>query len=547
MSEFVHLHNHSHYSILDAITTIPELVEAAVNDGQKAIALTDHGVMFGTIEFYETCKKYNIKPIIGCEVYISNGSRFDKSSGKEKTRKKNYYHLLLLAKNEIGYKNLMKLSSIGHTEGFYYRPRIDKEVLEKYSDGLVCTSACLGGVVSAHLRNNNYAEAKKEAEYYKNLFGDDFYIEIQNHGINGDKEVLELAPKLATELDIKLVATNDIHYLNKEDAVAHNVLLNIKDAKGKVEIDVNDLRYGTSEFYFKTQEEMKKLFSEFPEAISNTCEIADKCNLEIPLNKLYMPVFPILKDSLALTLGEYLEELVLKGLEEKYEKITPNISERANYELEIINKMDFPGYFLIVWDFIRAAKELGVRVGPGRGSAAGSIVAYALGITNVDPLKYNLLFERFLNPERISMPDIDIDFNDEQRDKVIDYVKNKYGDNAVAQIIIFGTLASRAVIKDVGRVLGIDLDTVTKITKQFEINFGKVESIEEAMKKASLQWVADSPESKLQDLIKYAKEARNKNRNTGTHAAGCSNISWRYYEYLPALSPLKNLQNLQSL
>ncbi len=539
MKEFVHLHNHTHYSILDAVVNVKELVGAAVQDKQKAIALTDHGVMFGTIEFYEECKKNNIKPIIGCEVYIANGSRFDKDSGKEKTKKKNYYHLLLLAKNDAGYKNLMQLSTIGHTEGFYYRPRIDKEVLAKYSEGLVCTSACMGGIINANLKNGLYAEAKKEAEFYKSIFGNDFYMEIQNHGIEGDDIILRDAPKLAKELGIKLVATNDIHYLKKEDAVAHNILLNIRDAKGKTEVDINALRYGTDEFYFKTQAEMIELFKDFSEAIETTLEIADKCNLELELGKLYMPEFPISSTSNATTLDEYLQELVFEGLSKRYNPVADEIKQRAEYELNVIRQMKFPGYFLIVWDFIRAAKELGVSVGPGRGSAAGSIVAYALNITNVDPLKYDLLFERFLNPERVSMPDIDIDFSDETRDRIIDYVKNKYGERSVAQIITFGTLSSRAVITDVGRVLGIELDTVRKITKQIDVFQGRVEKVSEAIEKPALAWVKNSDNEKLRILIQNAKILENRNRGTGTHAAGVIIAPGDVSDYVPLYKPEK--------
>lgn len=538
MSEFIHLHNHTHYSILDAVPTPKELISKAVEDNQSAIAITDHGVMFGVIEFYKACKEKGIKPIIGCEVYIANGSRFDKTSGKSKTKKKNYFHLLLLAKNQQGYKNLMKLSSIGHTEGFYYRPRIDKEVLEKYSEGLICTSACMGGIVASYLRANDYENAKKEAEFYKSVFKDDFYIEIQNHFLPEDEIILRDAPKLAKEIGVKIVATNDIHYLNKSDAIAHNVLLNIKDAKGNTEIDIENLRYRTPEFYFKTQTEMIELFKDYPEAIETTKEIADKCNLEIELGKLYMPDFPIPETSNAKTLDEYLTELVWEGIKRKYPEVTPEIESRVNFELKTIIDMKFTGYFLIVWDFIRAAKQIGVGVGPGRGSAAGSIVAYALDITKVDPLKYDLLFERFLNPERVSMPDIDIDFNDETRDKIIDYVKEKYGENAVAQIVTFGTLASRAAIKDVGRVLGIKLDTINKITKQFDVNAGKVESIKVGKEKESLQWINDDP--KLQLLFKYAQILENKNRNTGTHAAGVVIAPGNISDYVPLYKPEKS-------
>lgn len=543
MSDFIHLHNHTHYSILDAIPTPKELVEAAVTDNQTAIALTDHGVMFGAIEFYKECLAKKIKPIIGCEVYIANGSRLEKDAGK--TKKKNYYHLLLLAKNKIGYHNLMKLSSIGHTEGFYYRPRIDKETLKQYREGLICTSACMSGIVAFYLRANQYETAKKEAEFYKELFKDDFYIEIQNHFLPDDAIILRDAPKIAKELNIKIVATNDIHYIKKEDAIAHNVLLNIKDATGKKEIDIKKLRYGTSEFYFKTQEEMKQLFKDFPEAIEATKEIESKCDLKIiELGKLHMPNFPIPETSKDKNLDEYLTELVWKGIEEKYETITSTIKERVNYELDTIIKMKFTGYFLIVWDFIRAASQVGVSVGPGRGSAAGSIVAYALNITKIDPLKYNLLFERFLNPERVSMPDIDIDFNDETREKVIAYVKEKYGENAVAQIVTFGTLSSRAAIKDIGRVLGIELDTVNKITKQFETIAGKVESIKEGLEKESLKWTKD--DERLQLLFDYAKILENTNRNTGTHAAAVVIAPGNISDYVPLYKP-ENSAKTQSL
>ena len=520
MSKFVHLHNHTHYSMLDAITTVDELVSAAVKDNQKAVALTDHGVMFGTIEFYEKCKKNNVKPIIGCEMYIANGSRHDKTAGKQKTKKKNYYHILLLAKNKIGYQNLMQLSSLGHTEGYYYRPRIDKELLEKYSEGLICTSACMAGIIPALLLEKNATEAKQEAEFYKKVFGDDFYIEIQNHYYENDEFLTAQLIKLAKEINVKIVATNDVHYLRKEDAVAHNVFLNIKEAKGKDAIDIENLHYTTEEFYFKTQEEMIELFKNAPEAIASTVEIADKCELELDLKTLHMPEFPIPENSNAKNLNDYLKELVFEGMQKKYSTVSEDLVKRAEYELQIIQKMDFPGYFLIVWDFVRAAKELGVRVGPGRGSGAGSIVAYALDITNVNPIKYDLLFERFLNPERVSMPDFDIDFSDETRDKVIDYVKNKYGENSVAQIVTFGTLTSRAVISDVGRVLGLDYDKVKKITKEIEVNQGRVESIKEAKQKASLQWMQNEVDKNFHKLFDYCEILENKNRNTGTHAAG---------------------------
>ena len=550
MSNFVHLHNHSHYSILDALPTIKELVAAAINDRQPAIALTDHGVMYGIIEFYqeisnanknlkENGEDYQIKPIIGFEAYIASGSRFDKSLTKFDIRKKNYYHLLLLAKNSEGYRNLIKLTSIAHLEGFYYRPRIDKEVLEKYSKGLICTSACLGGVVSSHLLKGNYEKARKEATYYKELFGNDFYIEIQNHFYDEDKIILRDAPKLAKELGIKLVASNDIHYMTKEQAIAHNILLHIRDASGSDEVDYKKLRYRTPEFYFKTSAEMNEIFREFPEAISSTLEIAEKCDCQLDLKTLHMPEFPIPVNANFKSLDEYLEKLVFEGLQKKYEVVTDEIKQRAEYELNVIKKMKFPGYFLIVWDFIRAAKERQVRVGPGRGSAAGSIVAYALDITNVDPLKYNLLFERFLNPDRISMPDIDIDFADDKRYKVIEYVKEKYGANAVAQIITFSKLSSRAVLTDVARVLSIPLSVVKDITSKIEVKLGKVMSIDEALELPDLQWLKETKEDKLKELIEYSKILENRNRGVSTHAAGVVIAPGEITDFVPVVQPSK--------
>ena len=529
MSDFVHLHNHTHYSVLDAIVTVQELVAAAKEDNQTAIAITDHGVLFGAIEFYLECKKQGIKPIVGCEMYIANGSRLDHTSGKQSTKKKNYFHLLLLAKNTTGYKNLIKLSSFAHTEGFYYRPRIDKELLEKYSEGIICTSACMGGIVPMLILDNQYEEAKKEALYYKNLFGEDFYIEVQHHDYDTDEYLIKKLMLLANEIGVKVIATNDIHYLKKEHALAHNVYLLIKDARGKEEIDIEELRYKTDKFYFRTQAEMKELFKKYPETISNTLEIADKCNLEIDLKTHYMPDFPIPETSEATMLDDYLKELVFEGLEKKYDIVTDEIKQRAEFELDVIANMKFPGYFLIVWDFIRAAKELGVSVGPGRGSAAGSIVAYALNITNVEPLKYELLFERFLNPERISMPDIDIDFNDETRDRIIKYVQDKYGVNSVAQIITFGTMATKGVIKDVGRVLSLPLDKVNKITKEF----GFKDKIKHAKKMSSLQWTFDNPDKKYQQLWEFCTILENKNRNVGTHAAGVVIAPGDVSDYVP--------------
>ncbi len=546
MPEFIHLHNHTHYSLLDAVPTVKELITAAKDDDQKAIALTDHGVMFGCYEFYLTAKKEGIKPIIGMEAYMANGSRFDKTAGKNrndksKPKKKNYFHLLLLAKNITGYKNLMKLTTLAHTEGFYYKPRIDKELLEKYSEGLVCSSACITGVLNAHIVRGDYDRAMEEAKYYKDLFGGDFYVEIQNHGLKEDEAILAQAPRIAKELDIKLVCTNDIHYIKQDHAVAHNVLLNIRDVTSATagQIDVRDLRYRTPQMFYKSAQQMHDLFKDYPEAIESTLEIADKCNVEFS-GEMHMPQFNIPKDSHSETLADYLRELTYKGLEEKFGEITDEYRQRADLELKIIEEMDFPGYFLIVWDFIRAAKELDVRVGPGRGSAAGSLVAYALEITNIDPLQYDLLFERFLNPARVNMPDIDIDFQDDKREKVINYVKDVYGEEAVAQIITFGTLSTRAALKDVGRVLGIDHNKINDINKNIPVVQGRVTPLKDAIELPELKWLKESSDTKEKDLIEFAKVLEGKIRNASTHAAGVVIAPGDLTDYVPLYKPSKS-------
>ena len=531
MPQFIHLHNHTHYSLLDGATTVESLLNAALEHKMPAVALTDHGVMSGAIEFYKKAKKKGIKPIIGSEFYIvTKGSRFDRGQmaqsdtlrgeGKSKGRGV-YHHLVLLAKNERGYKNLLKLTTLAHTEGFYYKPRIDFELLTQYHEGVIALSACANGVVAAHLVNNNYAEARDVAVMYKNLMGDDFYLEIQNHNSEVEKNVLDLMPRLSKELAIKLIATNDVHYIKPEHAVAHNIMLLIPDASSTNIPDISKLRYGTDQIYFKSAEEMSTLFKEYPEAIENTVEVAEKCNLELDLKTNHMPKFPIPSDAGVSTLEDYLDKLAEEGMRRRFSEITPAIDSRMKHELAVIRNMGYAGYFLIVADFIRAAREMGVMVGPGRGSAAGSIVSYSLGITSVDPLKYDLLFERFLNPDRISMPDIDVDFSDNKREKVIDYVRKKYGEESVSQIITFGTLSSRAVLKDVARVLGIPLSVVEPVTKQIPVNQGKVTPIAEALETVpELKSFRDSKDPKIQMLIQVSKVLEGMNRNASTHAAG---------------------------
>ena len=538
--QFIHLHCHSHYSLLDGATTIESLIDATIANSMPAVALTDHGVMFGALEFYKKAKKKNIKPIVGSEFYIvTKGSRFEKGTSKEEKlltgkSKTRYHHLVLLAKDEIGYRNMLKLSSLAHTEGFYYKPRIDFELLTKYKNGILALSACAGGVVSAHLVNDDFDEAREVAKMYYQLFGEDFYLEIQNHGIDVEKKVLVGMPKLATELGIKLVATNDVHYIKPQHAIAHNILLSIPEATSTFSPDYQKLRYGTDQIYFKSADEMIELFPDNPEAISNTIEIAEKCNLNLALKKNYMPHFPFPVDAKEKTLDELLERLVYDGLKNRYQNISDEIISRTKHELSVIEKMGYAGYFLIVWDFIKTAREMGIAVGPGRGSAAGSIVSYSLKITNIDPLKYDLLFERFLNPDRISMPDIDIDFSDTKRSKVIEYVKNKYGESSVSQIITFGTLSSRAVLKDVGRVLGIPLSYIESLTKQIPVTQGKVMPLAE-----TLEFVPDfisarkNGDEKIQLLFDTSLVLEGMTRNASTHAAGIIIVPGELTDFIP--------------
>ena len=506
-----------------------------------ALALTDHGVMYGAMDFYKKAKKAGIKPIIGCEVYIvTKGSRFDKgkdsplsidtmlgsdkSSGAGKhSRKANYDHLVLLAKDETGYKNLLKLTSAGHTEGFYYKPRIDSDLLSKLSEGLIALSACAGGVVSSHIVRDDLQSAKEAAVIYKEIFGKDFYLEIQNHGIDIEQKILNYMPELAKELGLKLIATNDIHYIKHEHHIPHNLYLYIntdlsRDKEGK-NLE-KELRYGTDQVYFKSAEQMCKLFADFPEAIRSTLEVAEMCNLNLPQNVYHMPNFPIPAETGLDNLDDYMEKLAFERLEKRLGKITQEQTDRLKEEIEVIKNMKFSGYFLIVADFVKHAKASGVFVGPGRGSAVGSLVCYALGITNVDPMAYDLLFERFLNPERFSMPDIDIDFQDDKRDDVINYSKQKYGEKAVSQIATFNKLKTKAVLKDVGRVLNYPFDTINEITKHVPSIFGKIKSLQDCYKDIPefKQYFDESPERKK--LLNYAIVLENLNKNVSIHASG---------------------------
>ncbi len=535
MSDFIHIHNHSHYSLQDGACTVEDLILAAKKNNMHAVALTDHGVMFGVSEFYKKAKKEGIKPIIGMEAYIViDKTRFDKSgeygNGKKKT--KHYNHLLLLAKNKTGYKNLMRLTTIGHTEGFYYRPRIDLEVLKQYSEGLICTTACPAGPVSVHLINDDWTKAREVAVKLKEIFNDDFYLEIQDHGMDIEQPILNGMPKLAKDLGVKLVATNDIHYIEKDHSIAHNILIMLGDKSGTA--DYHDLRYGTDQIYFKSADEMKKIFKNYKDAIENTLEIDEKINLKLDFEGHHFPIFPIPENSDAKSLEEYLNQLSYERLDKKIKKITPEVEERFKYELDVIDKMGYAGYFLIVQDFINASKARGIPVGPGRGSAAGSLVAYVLGITNVNPLEYNLLFERFLNPARKSMPDIDVDFADDERSKVINYVKEKYGDNSVAQIITFNRLSSKQVIRDVARVLKIPIPQVDNITKWIPSKFGRVFTIDQALDEvAELSWLKKTNDPLMKELLKYARILEGMNRNASKHAAGVVITPGEVSEFVP--------------
>jgi DNA polymerase III subunit alpha len=531
MSEFIHLHNHSHYSLLDGACTIDQLVNTAAKYEMPSLALTDHGSMFGTVEFYKKAKDAGIKPIIGNEMYmVTKGSRFDKGGHNHPEGKRHgYNHLVLLAKNETGYKNLIKLTTLAHTEGFYYKPRIDFELLRKHSEGLVALTACAGGVIASYLVARDYDAAKDIASQFKDIFADDVYLEIQDHGIDREEIVREGMVKLSAEMDMKLIATNDIHYIKNEHAVAHNVFIHISDTRG-IE-DIRELSYGTDQVYFKSPEEMVELFKDYPQAIESTLEVAEKCNFDLELGTTFMPEFPVPDSFGNNDLDAYLKHISIEGLNDRYDEITPEISDRLDFELNVIAQMGYSGYFLIVQDFINAAKEKSIRVGPGRGSAAGSLVAYSLGITNVDPIRYNLLFERFLNPERVSMPDIDIDFQDDRREEVIEYTRQKYGNDSVSQIATFGKLSARAVLKDVGRVLGVSLGIVESITKHIEAKMGKVPPLKYVLglekdpkgnwsPKSEIAWVKDSDDPKIQDMVKYSLVLEGLIRNIGMHAAG---------------------------
>ena len=523
-SDFVHLHLHTQYSLLDGMFRIDRVAKLAYQSGMKALAITDHGNMFGAIDFYQTVLKAGVKPIIGLEAYIAPGSRFEK---KSQGIRESSFHLTLLSKDTTGYKNLLKLSTISYLEGFYYKPRIDKQVLEQHKDGIIVLSGCLKGEIPSLIRNNNLKKAKDVASFYQELFGEDFYLELQDEGIPEQKKINQEMVKLGKNLGISLVATNDCHYLRKEEFFAHDVLLCIQT--GSKITDTKRLKFSTHEFYFKSGEEMKEIFSEVPEAISNTLEVAEKCNLKMEFNQFYLPHYQVPKPYDENT---YLQELCQKGLKKRFENgNSPEIVNRLKYELKVIKDMDYSSYFLIISDFVNFAREKGIPTGPGRGSAPGSLVAYLLGITQINPLSYNLLFERFLNPERVNLPDIDIDFSDRRRDEVIDYIRNKYGEKNIAQIVTFGTMAARAVIRDVGRGLDLPYSEVDHIAKliPYEINISLKEAIS---REPQLRNLRDSDE-RVKQLLEVSLLLEGLARHASTHAAGVVISELPLTEYTP--------------
>ncbi len=550
MPEFVHLHNHTHYSLLDGASHIPRLMDKAVTDGQKGIALTDHGNMFGAFEFVSEAKKRNLKALVGCEFYLVE-DRHKKQFQKSKGEKDNRYHQLLLAKDQDGYQNLSKLCSLGYIEGVYSGfPRIDKELLVQYHKGLIATSCCIGAELPQTILRGDIEGAEKALKWWLDLFGEDFYIELQrHHGLESiddtgksQEDVNQILIGFAKKYGVKVIATNDAHYINEEDAVAHDIILCVNT--GKKMSEEGRFKFPSTDFYFKTQEEMNLIFSDIPEAIDNTNEIFDKITAPNLTRDVLLPNFPVptgFKDQ-----KSFLRDLVFKGAKVRYGTITQNVQERLDWELSVIDKMGFAGYFLIVQDFIQAARNMDVSVGPGRGSGAGSAVAYCLTITNIDPLRYNLLFERFLNPERVSMPDFDIDFDDEGRQRVIDYVVNKYGRNQVAQIVTFGTMAAKSSIRDVGRVLELPLPDTDRLAKMIPLapgtSLAKIfKAGNEAEKDAQSRDLENIRKLRLiekQDsneghILKLAQKVEGTVRNTGIHAAGVIIAPGDIMQYIP--------------
>ena len=520
MQRFTHLHVHTEYSLLDGASKIPELVAYAKELGMDSLAITDHGVMYGAVEFYQECMKAGIKPIIGCEVYLAKGSHLDMT---EKTR----YHLILLAENDIGYHNLMKIVSKGQLEGFYYKPRVDKDILRTYSEGIICLSACIAGEVPRLINSGNMDGARRCVQEYIDIFGkDNYFLEIQNHDIPEEKTAAEGLRQLAQEFGLGLVATNDLHYVRREDAEAQDVLLCIQTTSNVD--DPGRMRFPNDSFYLKSAEEMAELFGGYPEALENTCRIADRCNVKLEFGHLLLPEFPVPEGFDAVS---YLRHLCEEALPERYEVVDETVRKRLDFELDIINTMGYACYFLIVWDFINYCRSHDIPVGPGRGSAAGSIVAYLLRITNIEPLRYHLLFERFLNPERVSMPDIDTDFCYVKRNQVLDYVVRRYGQERVSQIITFGTLQARAAVRDVGKALGMSYTSVDEVAKMIPRELGI--TLDKALKSSNDFKRAYESRPEVKKLVDLARSVEGLPRNAGTHAAGVIIAPRDLRDYVP--------------
>ena len=511
-SEFVHLHNHSDYSLLDGAQTVQTLVNTIDDLGMDSVALTEHGNMFSVIPYYKAAKKAGIKPIIGCETYVAVGSRFEKKPRADGGWGNN--HLVLLAQNYKGYQNLMKLVTFGYLDGFYYRPRVDIDLLKEHNEGIICLSGCLKGEVTEKMLKDDWDGAKEAALRFAEIFENRFYLEVQNHGIPDEAQNIQNMKKLAGELNLPLVCTNDAHYAKHEHWEAHDVHICL--GTGKDRDDPNRLRYATPEFYFKTQDQMYEMFKDVPNAIENTRKIADSIDIELPMGDYHLPNFPIPEDVSDKDPDTYLQKLCETGVQNQYGDIKPELRSRLDHELKVIKKMGFAGYFLITADFVKYAKDNDIPVGPGRGSAAGSLVSYSLGITTIDPMRHNLLFERFLNPDRISMPDIDIDFCIERRGEVIDYIKDQYGEKSVTQIITFGKMKARQVIRDVGRVLGYSFGEIDRLAKLIPTTLNI--TLEDALKQSPD--LREAGEGQYKDVIEYSKVLEGMNRHASTHAAG---------------------------
>ncbi len=521
---FTHLHVHTEYSLLDASSKIKELTARAKELGMDSLAITDHGVMYGVIDFYRAARENGIKPIIGCEIYVAPGSRFDREAGSGEDR---YYHMILMAENNTGYQNLMKIVSKGFVEGFYYKPRVDDEVLRTYHEGIIALSACLAGEIPRYLSRGMYEEACKSAQKYRDIFGpDNFFLELQDHGIPAQRTVNQGLMRMSQELQIPLVATNDCHYIYKEDVESHDILLCIQT--GKKVTDENRMRYEGGQFYVKSEEEMRALFPYAQEALDNTHKIAERCNVEIEFGVTKLPQYDVPD---GYTSWEYLQKLCEEGFHKRYPNDDGTLRERLRYELDVIHSMGYVDYFLIVWDFIHFAKSNGIMVGPGRGSAAGSIVAYSLEITDIDPIRYQLIFERFLNPERVSMPDIDVDFCFERRQEVIDYVVRKYGKDRVVQIVTFGTLAAKGVVRDVGRALDMPYAQCDAIAKMIPGDLGM--TLDKALKASPDLREAYESDDSVKYLIDMSKRLEGLPRHTSMHAAGVVISRAAVDEYVP--------------